>query len=154
MKSLQPPPTSSTTGARSTTTGWSGTASTMQLYVYWILKAFWRSRMPAKCFSKLTKLRDTVERETNGFLKDPSVDVPALMRRTSSGIAAFTKAHPALLAHARTNAQSAAPFVRPVKTREFPEWEPGGRPEVAGPGKDARDRRLSHPAKRLKTYIR
>ena len=59
-------------------------------------------RMPAKGFSKLMKLRDTVERETNGLFKDPSIEVPALMRRTSSAIAAFTKAHPDLLAQGPT----------------------------------------------------
>ena len=81
--------------------------------------------MPAKGFSKLMKLRDTVERETNGLFKDPSMEVQALMRWTSSAIAAFTKAHPGLLVHAQADAQSAPPFVRPVKTRDLPEWEPG-----------------------------
>ncbi|CAK0778805.1 hypothetical protein CVIRNUC_004650 [Coccomyxa viridis] len=82
-------------------------------------------RMPAKGFSKLMKLRDSVERETNGLFKDPSMEVQALMRRTSSAIAAFTKAHPDLLAHTRADAQSAPPFVRPMRTRDLPEWEPG-----------------------------
>jgi len=81
-------------------------------------------RMPAKGFSKLTKLRDQVERETNGLFKDPSMEVQALMRRTSSAIAAFTKAHPDLLAHARANAHSAPSLVRPTRTRDLPEWEP------------------------------
>ena len=81
-------------------------------------------RMPAKGFSKLMKLRDTVERETNGLFKDPSMEVQTLMRRTSSAIAAFTKAHPDLLAHARADAQSAPSLVRPIRTRDLPEWEP------------------------------
>ena len=81
-------------------------------------------RMPAKGFSKLTKMRDAVERETNGLVKDPSVEVLGLMRRTSSAIAAFTKAHPDLLAHARADAQSAPSLVRPIRTRDLPEWEP------------------------------
>ena len=71
------------------------------------------------------KLRDTVERETNGLFKDPSMELQALMRWTSSAITAFTKAHPGLLVHARADAQSAPPFVRPVKTRDLPKWEPG-----------------------------
>ena len=81
-------------------------------------------RMPAKGFSKLMKLRDTAERETNGLFSDPSMEVQALMRRTSSAIAAFTKAHPDLLAHARADAYSAPSLVRPTKTRDLPEWEP------------------------------
>ena len=81
-------------------------------------------RMPAKGFSKLMKLRDTVERETNGLFKDPSIEVQALMRRTSSAIAAFTKANSDLLAHARADARSAPPLVRPTRTRDLPEWEP------------------------------
>ena len=81
-------------------------------------------RMPAKGFSKLMKLRDTVERETNGLFKDPSIEVQALMRRTSSAIAAFTKANSDLLAHARADAHSAPPLVRPTRTRDLPEWEP------------------------------
>ena len=81
-------------------------------------------RMPAKGFSKLMKLRDTVERETNGLFKDPSIEVQALMRRTSSAIAAFTKAISDLLAHARADARSAPPLVWPIKTRDLPEWEP------------------------------
>ena len=81
-------------------------------------------RMPAKGFSKLMKLRDTVERETNGLCKDPSMEVQALMRRTSGAIAAFTRAHPDLLAHARTDAHSAPILVRPMRTRDLPEWEP------------------------------
>ena len=36
------------------------------------IKSILAPRMPAKGFSKLTKLRDTVERETNGLFKDPS----------------------------------------------------------------------------------
>ena len=82
------------------------------------------SRMLATGFSKLTKLRDTVERETNGLVKDPSMEVQALTRRTSSAIAAFTKAHPDLLAHARADAHSAPSLVQPVRTRDLPEWEP------------------------------
>ena len=82
-------------------------------------------RMPAKGFSKLMNMRDTVERETNGLVKDPSMEVQGLMRRTSSAIAAFTKAHPDLLAYARGDAQSAPSLVRPMKTRDLPEWEPG-----------------------------
>jgi len=81
-------------------------------------------RMPAKGFSKLMKLRDTVERETNGLFKDPGMEVQALMRRTSSAIAAFSKAHPDLLAHARADAHSAPSLVRPIRTRDLPEWEP------------------------------
>lgn len=81
-------------------------------------------RMPAKGFSKLMKLRDTVERETNGLFKNPSMEVQALIRRTSSAIAAFTKANPDLLAHARADAHSAPSLVRPVRTRDLPEWEP------------------------------
>ena len=81
-------------------------------------------RMPAKGFSKLMKLRDTVERETNGLFKDPSIEVQALMRRTSSAIAAFTKANSDLLAHARADAHSAPSLVRPIRTRDLPEWEP------------------------------
>ena len=81
-------------------------------------------RMPAKGFSKLMKLRDTVERETNGLFKDPGMEVQALMRRTSSAIAAFTKAHSDLLAHARADAHSAPSLVRPIRTRDLPEWEP------------------------------
>ncbi|CAL8460492.1 g9339 [Coccomyxa elongata] len=81
-------------------------------------------RMPVKGFSKLMKLRDTVERETNGLFKDPSIEVQALMRRTSSAIAAFTEANPDLLAHARADAHSAPSLVRPMKTRDLPEWEP------------------------------
>ena len=81
-------------------------------------------RMPAKGFSKLTKMRNTVERETNGLVKDPSMEVRGLRRRTSSAIAAFTKAHLGLLAHARADAQSAPSFVPPRKTRDLPEWEP------------------------------
>ena len=81
-------------------------------------------RMPAKGFSKLMKLRDTVERETNDLFKDPSMEVQALMRRTSSAIAAFTKARSDLLAHARANAHSAPSLVRPIRTRDLPEWEP------------------------------
>ncbi|CAL8460953.1 g484 [Coccomyxa elongata] len=81
-------------------------------------------RMPVKGFSKLMKLRDTVERETNGLFKDPSIEVQALMRRTSSAIAAFTKANPDLLAHARADAHSAPSLVRLMKTRDLPEWEP------------------------------
>ena len=79
-------------------------------------------RMPAKGFSKLTKLLDTVERATNGLVTDPSMEVQGLMRRTSSAIAAFIRAHPDLLAHARANAQSAPSIVRPI--RRF-QW--GGR---------------------------
>ena len=81
-------------------------------------------RMPAKGFSKLMKLRDTVERETNGLFKDPGMEVQALMRRTSSAIAAFTKANSDLLAHARADARSAPLLVRPTRTRDLPEWEP------------------------------
>ena len=52
------------------------------------------------------------------------MEVQTLMRRTSSAIAAFTKAHPDLLAHARADAHSAPPLVRPTRTRDLPEWEP------------------------------
>ncbi len=81
-------------------------------------------RMPAKGLSKLMKLQDTVERETYGVFKDPGMEVQALMRRTSSAIAAFTKAHPDLLVHARADAHSAPSLVRPIRTRDLPEWEP------------------------------
>ncbi|CAK0778791.1 hypothetical protein CVIRNUC_004648 [Coccomyxa viridis] len=80
--------------------------------------------MPAKGNSKLMKLRDTVERETNGLFKDPGMEVQALMRRTSSAIAAFTMAHSDLLAYARADAHSAPSLVRPIRTRDLPEWEP------------------------------
>ncbi len=41
-------------------------------------------RVPAKDFSELTNMRDTVERETNGLVKEPSTEVRGLMRRTSN----------------------------------------------------------------------
>ena len=60
-------------------------------------------RVPAKGFSKLTNMRDTVERETNGLVKEPSTEVRGLMRRTSNANAAR-----ASVGAASTSAASAA----------------------------------------------
>ena len=69
-------------------------------------------------------MRDTMERETANQFKEPSTEVRGLIRRTSNTIAAFTQAHPDLLAHARADARSAPLLVRPVRTRDSPEWRP------------------------------
>ncbi|CAK0768502.1 hypothetical protein CVIRNUC_003571 [Coccomyxa viridis] len=85
-------------------------------------------KLSTKCFDRLTKARDLVERETTTVtktIKEPSADVQALLRRTSKAIASFTEAHPELLAHAKADAEIAPELVRAPKTRDLPEWEPG-----------------------------
>lgn len=85
-------------------------------------------KLSAKCFSRVTKMRDLVERETTAVtktIKEPSTDVQGLLRRTSRAIASFTEAHPELLAHAKADAESAPALLRAPKTRDLPEWEPG-----------------------------
>ena len=116
------------------------------------VKSILAPRMPAKDFSKLARMRDTLERETSGLVKEPSMEVQGLMRLTSNAIAAFTMAHPDLLAHARADAQSAPSFVRPLRTRDLPEWE-SEVGQMAGPGQDAADRQVSHATKCVNTSL-
>jgi hypothetical protein len=85
-------------------------------------------KLSAKCFSRVTKMRDLIERETTAVtktIKEPSTDVQGLLRRTNRAIASFTEAHPELLAHAKADSDSAPALLRAPKTRDLPEWEPG-----------------------------
>lgn len=80
--------------------------------------------LPDKAFQLLVKMRDVVERETNGIVKEPNADVRKLLRRTSDAVTLFTRANPVLFAHAREDARTAPDLVKPIRTRDLPEWEP------------------------------
>ena len=80
--------------------------------------------LPDKGFLHLSRMRDMVERETNGIVKEPNGDVRKLMRRAADAITAFTRANPGLFARAREDARTAPELVIPMRTRDLPEWEP------------------------------
>ena len=83
-----------------------------------------RPGRPDKGFLHLSRMRDMVERETNGIVKEPNGDVRKLMRRAADAITAFTRANPGLFARAREDARTAPELVIPMRTRDLPEWEP------------------------------
>ena len=80
--------------------------------------------LPDKGFLHLARMRDMVERETNGIVKEPNADVRKLLRRASEAIVTFTRENPALFAWAMEDARTAPELVKPIRTRDLPEWEP------------------------------
>jgi len=72
---------------------------------------------------------------------------------TSNAISAFTKALTNLLAHARTDVQSALSLVQPERTCDLPEWEPEIGHRRLNPGQDAADWQVSHASKCVRRCI-